>query len=428
MSSALEQVADLVRRESGIEIGPPQFASLEAAVARVGRGLTPERLLAMESSEALVQRLINEVTVRETFFFRHLRELEAIDWRRALETARTRGSDVVRVWVAGCASGEEAYSLAILACEAFACAAPPVHVLATDIATAALEQARRGQYAPRAMAATPESLRRRYFTAHDELLRVNEQLRELVELRRHNLIRDLAPGGASGGFDVISCRNVLIYFDSPTVERVRRSLESALAPAGTLVLGAADGLVTRLARAGSPAALARPRPRATPGPARAASREPARPRVPSAGAAVGPVGERSLHEALAAADRGDLDLALQITGETLARDPLDADAHYVRGLAELARRDPRGAIASLRRAVYIDPSFSPALFKLACAYETLGSAGAARQAYERTLRSLSRYALAPRALVHAGELTDIAVACHARLSATDGARLAVSRD
>ena len=217
-------------------------------MARLEPGMTSERLLAMGCSETLLQRLINEVTVRETFFFRHPDELEAIDWHRSLEGANRRGSDVVRVWVAGCASGEEAYSLAILACEAFACPAPPIEIFATDIATAALEQAQRGRYGPRAVAALTENVRRRYFTVEDGLLRVDERLRRLVAFRRHNLIRDLAPGGVPGGFDVISCRNVLIYFDPPTVARVMRSLESALAPTGTLVLGAADRLSGRSAQ------------------------------------------------------------------------------------------------------------------------------------------------------------------------------------
>jgi tetratricopeptide (TPR) repeat protein len=130
-----------------------------------------------------------------------------------------------------------------------------------------------------------------------------------------------------------------------------------------------------------------------------------------------PAEPRSLREALAAADRGRLDLALEITAEALARDPLDADAYYVRGLTQLACDDPRAAVASLRRAVYIDTQFSAALFKLARAHDALGSIDAARQVYERTLRSLTRDAEAPRELVHNVEVTDIAVACHARLNA-----------
>jgi chemotaxis methyl-accepting protein methylase len=411
MRSALPEVADLIRRETGIELGAPQFASLEAAVARVEHGMTPERLLAGHGSGGVLQRLINEVTIRETFFFRHRGELDAIDWRGSLEAARARGSTTVSVWVAGCASGEEAYTLAILACEAFSSASPPVRVLATDIATAALQQAQRGRYSARSIAGVTDDLRRRYFTTDDGLLCVDERLRRMVELRRQNLVRDLAP---TGGFDVISCRNVLIYFDPATADRVVRSLRAALAPSGTLVLGAADSLSGWRPERDRPAGARlagrprRPRRRATAvTPAR--SDRPAHRDRPRA--------QRNLSDALAAADRGELELALEITAEALAGDPLDADAYYVRGLAQLARGDARNAIASLRRAIYIDASFSPALFKLACAHEALGSAAAARQAYERTLRSLGRYAEAPRDVVRAAELADIAVACHARLGA-----------
>jgi chemotaxis protein methyltransferase CheR len=392
MSTALSEVATLVRRECGTDFGASQLA---AAVARLSPTMTPERLLAAGHSEELLKRLINEVTVRETFFFRHRSEFEGIDWPRALERANARGSASVRVWVAGCASGEEAYTLAILACEAFACGTPPVRLLATDIATAALERGRSGRYAARSTATVSEDLRRRYFTVDDELLAVADRLKRLVEFRAHNLVRDLAPVGADGGFDVISCRNVLIYFDRPTMERVVRLLQSALAPDGILILGATDRLSARrlpVSAAKRPAPSERPQ------------------RAAQSAARRGPP------EALSAADRGDLALALEITAETLARGPLRADAHYVCGVAELACGDARAAIASLRRAVYIDPDFSPALFKLARAHEALGAHEAARQVYERTLRSLTRSAQTAGASVHTVDLADIAVACHARLA------------
>jgi len=403
MTSALHEVANLVRLECGIELGPPQFASLEAAVARVEPGMTPERLLEMDGSEAPLQRLINEVTVHETFFLRHPGELEAIDWHRSLDAANDRGSDAVRVWVAGCASGEEAYTVAIVACEAFGSATPPVHVLATDIATAGLEQAQRGRYDARAVAGITDNLRRRYFIEQDELLCVDERLRRLVEFRRQNLVRDPAPVDAAGGFDVISCRDVLIYFEPPTVARVMRSLESALAPSGTLVLGAADRRSARLARVTGVAGAA-------PRTLRAPPKNPA-----------GPNAGRNLRDAFAAADRGELDVVLEITAETLARDQLDADAYYLQGLAELARHDPRAAIAPLRRAVSIDADFSPARFQLARAHDVLGNAEASRQEYKRTLRSLGRYATAPHELARTVDLGDIALACNARLSAGAGA-------
>ena len=206
MTSALHEVANLVRLECGIELGPPQFASLEAAVARVEPGMTPERLLEMDGSEAPLQRLINEVTVHETFFLRHPGELEAIDWHRSLDAANDRGSDAVRVWVAGCASGEEAYTVAIVACEAFGSATPPVHVLATDIATAGLEQAQRGRYDARAVAgitgqstspllhrAGRTSVRRRAAAAAGRVSPPEPGSRPGSGRRRGRLRRDLVP-------------------------------------------------------------------------------------------------------------------------------------------------------------------------------------------------------------------------------------------
>ncbi len=154
----------------------------------------------------------------------------------------------MRVWVAGCASGEEAYTVAILACEAFACASPPVRVLATDIAPTALEQAIAGRYGVRAVRTLQGGVRERYFSSVHGVSCVSERLRALVEFRRHNLVRDPIPPAGEQPFDVILCRNVLIYFDRPTVEHILGALERALAPAGLLLLGAAD----RLSRQGLP--------------------------------------------------------------------------------------------------------------------------------------------------------------------------------
>src|ERR1700757_5012726 len=117
MSTALAEVARMIQHESGIELGVSQLPSLQAAIARVDRSLTAEALLDRTLSTEALGRLIDEITIRETFFFRHQAELEAIECYSMLDAAHARGSSVVRVWVAGCASGEEAYTVAILACE-----------------------------------------------------------------------------------------------------------------------------------------------------------------------------------------------------------------------------------------------------------------------------------------------------------------------
>ncbi|HXB64916.1 MAG TPA: CheR family methyltransferase [Solirubrobacteraceae bacterium] len=432
MSVALSEVARMIQRESGIMLGPSQLPSLQAAIARVDRELTAEALLDGVVSAETVRRLIDEVTIRETFFFRHRSELEAIEWCSLLESARAHGSGVVRVWVAGCASGEEAYTVAILACEAFACASPPVRVLATDIAPTALKQALAGHYGVRAVSTLQGGVRERYFSNLHGVSCVGERLRALVEFRRHNLVRDPIPPAGEQPFDVILCRNVLIYFDRPTVEQVIRALESALAPAGLLLLGAADRLSRQSfpnARAVRPSGVGRRTSRAHT-PLYKAPVKPSKQTRTSADVEhsqrIGPpkrAPQRSPPtpaEAMKAADRGELDLAVQIAKDVLAENPLDCQAHFIRGVAEFAREDARAAVEPLRRALFINPNFGLAAFKLACAHDALGELGSARRAYERTLRILDHCAAEQTARSDQLDLFDMAAACHTRLRELSG--------
>lgn len=446
MSAALREVARMIQRESGIQLKPSQLPSLQAAITRIDRDLTAETLLDRAISAQTLGRLIDEVTIRETFFFRHRSELDAIAWHSTLDAARARGSNVVCIWVAGCASGEEAYTVAILACEAFASASPPVRVLATDISPTALEQATAGCYGERAVHNLQGGVRERYFSSVHGVSSVGERLRALVEFRRHNLVRDPIPPAGEQQFDVILCRNVLIYFDRPTVETALRALEGALAPAGLLLLGAADRL----------SGQARPLPQVRgealpllsqvrgfggvgPRPPRARGSFPRAPVSPSRQSGVRAQVERPAPalspsataprpsrptpaDAMRAADRGELDLAVGIARDVLALDPLDPQAHFIRGVAELARDDARAAVEPLRRALYIDPNFGLAAFKLACAHDALGEEGPARRAYERTLRTIDHYGPERTARSDRLDLLDMATACHARLQTLSGQR------
>ena len=435
MSVALSEVARMIQRESGIMLGPSQLPSLKAAIARVDRELTAEALLEGAVSAETVLRLIDEVTIRETFFFRHRSELDAIGWYSLLESARAHGSGVVRVWVAGCASGEEAYTVAILACEAFACASPPVRVLATDIAPTALEQAIAGRYGVRSVRTLPGGVRERYFSNVHGVSCVSERLRALVELRRHNLVRDPIPPAGEQSFDVILCRNVLIYFDRPTVEHILGALEKALAPAGLLLLGAADRLSRQslpISRVVRPNGVG-PRTSRAHAPLYRAPVGPSKQNGTSADVkhssqSVGPskwAPRRSLPTtaaAMKAADRGELDLAVQIAKDVLAENPLDSQAHFIRGVAEFAREDARAAVEPLRRALFINPNFGLAAFKLACAHDALGELGSARRAYERTLRILDHCAAEQTARSDQLDLFDMTAACHTRLQELYGQR------
>jgi chemotaxis methyl-accepting protein methylase len=432
-AESLVRVADLVRRESGMVLGGSQLAALQAAIARVAPGMTAERLLDSMSSAATLDRLIDEVTVRETFFFRHRTELDTIDWHRALRAARARGSEAIRVWIVGCASGEEAYTIAILACEALGASAPAVRILATDIAPTALAEARQGRYGARAVRMLDGDQCRRYFTPDRGMLCVTDRLRGLVHVARHNLVRDAIPPLGWPPFDLILCRNVLIYFDQETVDRLVASLQGALWRDGRLLLGAADRISgqrrqpTRPGPAGRPARGPRRRAQPAPAPRRPAPgratpapgiESPAG-RSPRAAAADGEALRERLMPALQAADRGDLEAALRIAGDALAEDPLNAEAHFITGVAELARAAPRAAVEALRRALYADPSSSLAAFHLARAHDALGEPVPARRAYEQVLRTLERDT-EQRSAAQTQDLADIGAACRSRLQALVG--------
>src|SRR4051794_33989793 len=164
--------------------------------------------------------------------------------------SRERGEDQIRVWVPACATGEEAYTLAMLAGEALGPGTVPVSILATDVATAALEAAVEGVYSKRSVRGVPPELRDRHLEQTGRLYRLGDELRSLVRFERHNLVTGDSPPLGERAFDLVVCRNVLIYFEPKAVESVLASLEDALAPGAELILGAADrltGTATRLA-------------------------------------------------------------------------------------------------------------------------------------------------------------------------------------
>jgi chemotaxis protein methyltransferase CheR len=410
VNEPLAEVAALVHRRTGILIPPGRVPALQAALQRAAPGLGAAGFLLAASDPAagpaLVDRLIEEVTIQETSFVRDRGQLDPILWRRLGSAGK------VRVWSAGCATGEEAYTLALLASESFAPARAPVDVLGTDVSATALDAARTGRYRERAVRGLDTRLRSRYLERQaDGSYLVAGALRALVRFSRHNLVSDPLPPPGEPPFDLIVCRNVLIYFDPSTVARVSTLLERSLAPGGMLVLGAAD-VVSRTTALGK-AAGAPPDPRAVPRPG---NQEAGRAPVPGEEGRAAKAREERLAAAHAAAGAGDRASALALVRSLLADSPLDADAQFLYGLVTLEAGDPGEAAVALRRALYIDPGFALAAFTLGRARDALGDMAAARRAYEQALRLLDPDDPRHDTLLQQIDVADIAAACRARLA------------
>lgn len=285
-------------------------------------------------------------------------------------------------------------------------------ILATDISQSALAKVERGRYKRRAIRPVEERIRERYFSRQGDELTVGQPLRRLVRLRQHNLLRDQAPPAGEERFDLILCRNVLIYFDGEAAEQVILSLEHALRPQGMLVLGAADrlcGSIRRLSRLDEERAPDR---RATP------RRSPARPAVRRPlGRKVEASPEERMAAAVQAANDGKLEIVMATTAEMLEHDPLDVEAYFIRGLAQLASQDATAAVTSFRRALYVDPTFALAAFKLGRANDMLGQEIAARRAYQQALRALDADGSRHDAILGQVDVGDVAAACRTRIRA-----------
>ncbi len=197
----------------------------------------------LDTDPAEWEPLLDALTINVTKLFRDRDVYEALA-RDVVPAVWADAAPTVRVWSAGCASGEEPYSLAALFHRhATACGEADrlsrLQVLASDIDRGSLDRARAGRYAESAFGDTPDALRARYFTLSVPS-QVAPELRSLVTFERRDLLNDPAPRGP---LHLIACRNVVIYFDAASQQALFQRFHDALAPGGWLVLGTVETLL-----------------------------------------------------------------------------------------------------------------------------------------------------------------------------------------
>ncbi|MCW5805125.1 MAG: PAS domain-containing protein [Deltaproteobacteria bacterium] len=239
----LRDILTLVRVRTGHDFGSYKRATLFRRIARRTQVCGCDAIGAyhvyLREHPQELQNLLRDFLISVTSFFRDPRAYEALarDAIPKLFSNRTI-TDHVRVWVAGCATGEEAYSLAILLLEhASALAAPPhIQVFATDIDENALAEARQGWYPESVAVDISQERLARFFVRENGRLRVAKEVRELVLFSTHNLLRD----PPFSRLDLITCRNLLIYLDRSAQDHVLTMFHFGLRPDGILFLGSSE--------------------------------------------------------------------------------------------------------------------------------------------------------------------------------------------
>jgi chemotaxis protein methyltransferase WspC len=397
---SLAAIEELLKQTMGLDVHTIGESSILRAVQLRLEKLDQDHDLAsyfqlLRISRCELDALIEEVVVPETWFFRDQRPFEAFKRMVQEEWLPQCKGQALRILSAPCSTGEEAYSIAMILHE-LALPATQVQLDAVDISPRNLARAQRAQYRNNSFRGNELDFRTRYFTPVTDEYRLDEQIRCRVNFIHGNL---LAPGFLQDreAYDVVFCRNLLIYFDRPTQNRALQVLRRLLKDTGVLFIGHAEaGLFLDSWQASSryPGAFAfrkirderrtveRPDPslprRSRPKRAAARSTNPSTVSSPagsgSAAALASPAAAATgdLQQALALANRGHLAEAADLCKRQLQRKGPSAEAFHLLALVREATGQSQEAEGFWRKALYLEPQHLEALTHLALLCERRG--------------------------------------------------------
>ncbi|MDR2092085.1 MAG: protein-glutamate O-methyltransferase CheR [Azoarcus sp.] len=242
-SADFDRVRKLLYEHAGIALSPAKQDMVYSRLARrlraCGYPSFARYLQHLERDRGEWETFINSLTTNLTFFFRESHHFDSL----GTQLKQIKEKRPIKIWCCAASTGEEPYSLAITACEAFSSLTPPVQILASDIDTAVLAQGERGSYRRDQVERMQKAYINRYFThnAGDDRYTVRPELRRMIVFRRINL---LSPGWTlQGPFDAIFCRNVMIYFDKPTQYGILKRFAPLLRLDGRLYAGHSESFL-----------------------------------------------------------------------------------------------------------------------------------------------------------------------------------------
>lgn len=247
-AEALRRLCNFLYRRTGMSYGEAKRYYIERRVMdrmeQAGAQNFDAYMTMLQADAAEAERLINTFTVNETYFYREMHQLRCLSQSLLPEIVATRrAGDLIRIWSAPCSTGEEPYSLAIWLLENWPLVdAYNIEIVGSDIDTQALAAAAAGLYGARALARLPAGVVERYFgPLQNGNRQIIDDLLESIKLTQVNLV-DTATVKAQGRFDVVFCRNMLIYFDDASRLSTAGHIFDALNPGGFICLGHTESM------------------------------------------------------------------------------------------------------------------------------------------------------------------------------------------
>ncbi|MBL8489450.1 MAG: chemotaxis protein CheR [Rhodocyclaceae bacterium] len=241
-----ERIRKLIYEQAGISLAPVKQDMVYSRLARRLRALGMSRFSDYidhleQGDEAEWETFVNSLTTNLTAFFREAHHFDIL-----ARNLRERTHRPLRIWCSAASTGEEPYSLAITACEAFDSLTPPVRILASDIDTNVLAKGEKGVYPlERVDRMSPDRLRRFFLRgtgSQSGQVRVRQELQQLIRFTRLNLLDPRWPA-VEGPLDAIFCRNVMIYFDKPTQYSILKKFAPLLRDDGLLFAGHSESFL-----------------------------------------------------------------------------------------------------------------------------------------------------------------------------------------
>ncbi len=434
---------DLIAERSGIYFEPEKQELLKdnllQRMADCGLSNFAEyfNLLLSPAGTKEFDHLLNLITIPETHFFRDRAQFRALERFVIPELVKKKSypGASLRIWSAGCSTGEEPYTIAMIL--AAGTVDRPIQILATDVSQDALKAAREGIYTARSVRDVPQDYLNRFFTRKGNHYLLDESIKRMVEFRYFNLVTEPYPLIEMSGWDIIFCRNVTIYFQAEATRKVIHNFYRSLREGGYLFAGYSESLryisdefdtlqqegaffyqkgvpkkelrkkdrkirgrrrtTTRRSRKQGPKAVAGTKSDEIAQICARAKELLERGKPEEAGEILSPYLRESsapesilLLQAEIALNQGELEKAVQLCERIVEREPLSVAGHYLLGVIYLTWEDEARAIEEFKKVLYLQPEHALARFNLGDLYSQVGQFDEARLEYANVVRLLKK--------------------------------------